>query len=243
MATVSKCLTIVRGRTLRVTALDECGRVYSEAGTPPACEVVVTDGIVSVAVNGEYEAGDDIRDKNWAGVIAVEDRSLDQFVRYSLTATFLKVDPALVSLITGLPVELDADSEIAGFRTRAGVTAGNVAIEFWTGVSPIDCGALDVPYGYTLFPWVRGGRLGNLTIQNGRADFVIEGMFSGGGGGWGVGPYDVVLDGLDAPAPLAVAMAAEDHHLFRETRVAPPAAACTCYSLTEAGGTRPAGTT
>lgn len=236
MPVPSQCFNVVRGKVLRATALDDCCSVAVDS--PPACEVVVTDGLISVALTAEVEAGETIRDRNWAGNLCVVDRSPDQFLYWNVEITFCQVDPALISLLTGLPLELDDGGDAVGFRTREGGSLNNVALEMWSGTTPTDCAGAGATYGYTLLPCVSGGRMGDFTLENGRADFVVSGAFTKSGEGWGVGPYDVI-DVAGNPSPLQTAIQSGEHHMLRRTTVAPPAADCTCYSLEEAGGTRP----
>jgi hypothetical protein len=234
MAVPATCFNIVRGKVMRVTALDDCGAPFETS--PPACEVAVTAGIISVAMTANVEAGEEIRDRNWAGDLCVVDRSPDLFIRWDLEWTFCQIDPAVASLLTGAALEMDG-TEAVGFRTREGATLQNVAVELWTGTTPVVCGpGSDPVVGYTLLPFVSGGRIGDMTIQNGRADFVVSGAGTKSGAGWGVGPYDVIGD----PAgPLDVAIQSDEHHLLRTTTVPPPTEFCGCETLEEAGGTRP----
>jgi len=236
MSVPTNCFNIVRGKVMRVTALDECGAVI--VGSPPAVEVAVTDGLISAALTAEVEEGEEIRDRNWSGALCVVDRSPDEFVRWTVEITFCNVDPTVISLLTGNPTELDDGMNVVGFRSRAGTIETKVAIELWSGVSPQDCGSGAQSYGYTLLPYLTGGRLGDLTIANGRADFVVSGMFTQSGSGWGVGPYDVITS-AGLPAPLDVGIQPDEHHLLRLTDVAPPSPACEGMTLEEAGGTRP----
>jgi hypothetical protein len=200
--------------------------------------VAVTDGLISVAMTANIEAGEEIRDRNWAGDLCTSDVSPDLFIRWDLEFTFCRVDPVVIGLLTGSPLEMDG-LNVVGFRTREGAAIQNVAIEMWTGTTPVDCGPDATPtLGYTLLPCVTGGRIGDMTIQNGRADFVVSGAKSKSGAGWGVGPYNVI-DNAGVPGPLDVAIQSGEHHLLRTTIVPPPAADCDCMTLTEAGGTRP----
>ena len=234
MTVTSNCFNIVRGRVMRVTLLDDCCSVYEDS--PPACEVAVTDGLISVAMTANVEPGEEIRDRNWAGDLCTSDVSPDIFIRWDLEWTFCRVDPIIASLLTGAALELDG-TDVVGFRSAEGALTQNVAIEMWTGTTPVECGPDATPtLGYFLLPCVSGGRFGDLTIQNGRADFVITGGKSKSGAGWGVGPYDVIGD----PAgPLDVAIQEGQHHLLRTTITPPPSADCDCMTLEEAGGTRP----
>lgn len=238
MPVPTQCFNIVRGRVMRVTALDECCSIFAEVDAP-GCEVAVTDGIISAAMTAEIEDGESIRDRNWAGRLCVVDRSPDEFLYWNLEITFCQVDPSVVGLLTGLPLEMDDDTgQVVGFRSVEGALVTNAAIEMWSGISPVDCAAGEVTLGYSVFPCVTGGRLGDLTIENGRADFIISGAYTKSGAGWGSGPYDVVMDSY-APAPLPVPFTAGQHHLLRTTSVPAPEADCECMTLEEAGGTRP----
>lgn len=236
MSVPTQCFNVVRGKVLRATILDDCCSINVDS--PPACEVVVSEGLISVALTAEIETGETIRDRNWAGALCVVDRSPDQFLYWNVEVTFCSVDPALISLMTGNPLEIDDAGDLVGFRTREGGSLNNVAIEMWSGTSPTDCAGGSAAYGYTLLPCVSGGRMGDFTLQNGRADFVVSGAFTKSGEGWGVGPYDVVEVG-GVPAPLETAIQQGEHHLLRRTSVAPPTADCNCLTLEEAGGTRP----
>lgn len=237
MSVPSSCFNIVRGRVLRATLLDDCCSVTPDS--PPAYEVVVTKGVISVALTAEVEAGESIRDRNWAGELCVVDRSPDQFLFWNVELTFCDVNPALIALLTGNPVELDSSGDIVGFRTTEGGLTGNVALELWSGISPANCApGQAASYGYTLLPCVSGGRMGDFTLENGRADLVISGAFTKSGEGWGSGPYDVVSV-ADVPSPLETAIQSGEHHLLRRVDVAPPADECTGFTVEEAGGTRP----
>lgn len=237
MSVPRQCFNIVRGKVLRATALDDCCSIATES--PPAYEVVVTEGVISVELTAEIEAGETIRDRNWSGALCAVDRSPDQFLYWNVTMTFCDVDPALISLLTGNPMELDTAGDAVGFRTTEGGSLANTAIEMWSGTTPTNCGpGADASYGYTLLPCVSGGRMGDFSLNNGRADFVIDGGFTKSGEGWGSGPYDVV-DVSGSPAPLETAMQQGEHHMLRKTTIAPPAADCIGYTLEEAGGTRP----
>jgi hypothetical protein len=217
------CYTVVRGRRMRVTRLDECGNVPDA----PANQHVVTSGFVTVGLTAVIEEGDDIIQKNANGDLVVNDRSRNQFKRWDVAAEFALVDPALLSLMTNARVEEDWNADVVGVRQPEGGTVDSFALEVWTGVPGSDC----VPgeptkYGYLLLPFVVGGPLGDISIENGAATFSVA-SFTRGAGGWGVGPYDVVpSDALNTAAPLDVAMAADEHLLMRLTTIAPPTAAC-----------------
>jgi hypothetical protein len=217
------CYTVVRGKRMRVTRLDECGNVPES----PANQHVVTSGFVTVGLTAVIEEGDDHILKNANGDLVVNDRSRNQFKRWDVAAEFAEVDPALLSLMTNARLEEDFDANVVGVRQPEGGTIDSFALEVWTGVPGTDC-VPDEPsnYGYLLLPFVVGGPLGDISIQNGAATFSVS-SFTRGAGGWGVGPYDVVAADVDnTPGPLAVEMGSDEHLLMRLTTIEPPEAAC-----------------
>ena len=230
----TKCFTVVRGKRLRVTRLDDCGN-------PPAseaeCALVVTKGFITVGLSSDTEDGTDITQMNADGDLCVVDRSRDQFKRWNVEAEFCDVDPNLLSLMSNVSVETDWNDDVVGVRGYQGAPEGAFALELWTGVPGTDC----VPgepaqFGYLLLPFVIPGVLGDITIENGAATFTVGG-FTRGSGGWGVGPYDVVpVDAQNTAGPLGTAMASDEHHLMRLTTIAPPDIECGCQGMPVYGG-------
>jgi hypothetical protein len=220
----TKCFTVVRGKRLRVTRLDECG---NPPGSGEAGSLVVTKGFISVGLTSEVESGDDITQKNADGELCVSDRSQDQFKNWSVAGELCEVDPALLSLVSNVTLEEDWNGDVVGVRGYQGAPTGRFALEVWTGVPGSDCVPGEATnFGYLLLPFVVPGVLGDITIENGAATFSFSG-FTRGAGGWGVGPYDVVPTNVDNdPGPLAVPMTNAEHHLMRLTTVAPPEVDC-----------------
>lgn len=219
------CYSMVRGRRMRVTVLDECGAPPAE-GTPNS--MAVTKGFVSVAVEVDVEDGDEFIVKNADGDLCINSRSRDQIKRLNLTMEFCQVDPGLFSAITGVELELDAapGADVAGFRLKEGALETNFALEVWSGIPNTECvPGQALPSVYNLFPYVTNGILQGYTIENDAATFEIT-AWTQGGSGWGVGPYNVIRDGMGNPSPLLVPIDATTHLVQRRTTVAPPAAVC-----------------
>lgn len=220
----TKCFPVVRGKRLRVTRLDNCGN-------PPDPEepssLVVTKGFISVAMTSDVEEGDDHFEKNADGELCYTDKSSDQFKRWNLEVSLCNVDPALWEMMGNARLEEDWDGDVVGVRGYEGGNPGAYAMEVWTGIPGEDClPGEPANYGYLLLPFVIPGVLGDVTIENGGATFTLSGH-TRGGGGWGVGPYDVVpTDAENAPGPLTVPLGADEHHLLRTTTIAPPAPEC-----------------
>lgn len=219
------CYSVLRVPSIRVTLLDTCG--LPEVGS---CTQVTTDGIITIAETREQNDRQDFFTLNADGQACVTDTSPPILKWLNLTLTFCRVDPELMNMITGEPLVLDGDGEAVGYRTREGsVDTVNFAFEAWTRISGTDaCGADGLPrYGYVLYPWVVEGVLGDQTLENGLANFVVTAR-SRNQSQWGTGPYDVVRDSGGTPSPLLTPIADNDHRHLQLTTVAPPTPSCGC---------------
>jgi hypothetical protein len=102
-------------------------------------------------------------------------------------------------------------------------------LEVWSQVPTAVCepGA-GVNYGYFLVPFVKGGVISDFTIGNDAINFTLSGARSKDGSNWGVGPYDVVMDGAVPPveSPLLEAIDPKDHLHMQLTTVPPPEPVC-----------------
>lgn len=219
---------VIRGRMMRATKTDSCGRTtFADA------QQLVTKGFISVAVTSNIDEGEAIEVRNANGDICIEDTPAPKVKNFGLEWTFCDVDPELYALLTNQAVVYDAAGDAVGFTVNSDVTAGDAGavLELWSGVPADECevGATG-SWGYTLFPRLQGGTIGDFTIENNAVNFTITGAVTKNGNSWGVGPYLVVADGSGDPAVLNSALLANDHMLARLTTIAPP---------TETGGLVP----
>ena len=233
----SVCMKPVGGTRMRLTKVDECGVPLTGPGS---CSIV-SKGFVSVARTAQFADPDEFLVKNAGGEICLNERSAPTFQWYNFEITFCEVDPEIVNLLTGSPLVMDdaTTPRAVGFRTREGANVNaNVALELWTRMGGRNCSGGQAQYGYYLAPLIVEGYVGDLTFENGPASFVVTGARSKGGGGWGVGPYDVVnaTAGTPGPSPLLQPMTDLDHDHFQMTTLAPPAvpAECGCVELAAA---------
>lgn len=212
---------LVRGRALRVTKLDGCGSVALGARS-----VVITEGFISVGLTANNEEGETISVTNAAGNICILDEPAPKFTGYSIEVAFCGVDPELFSLMTGQPIVLDADGILAiGLQVNSDVNVNDsgFAIEMWSNVPVAACDETGgASFGYLLIPFVKGGTLGDVTIENGAINFTLSGASSKDGNAWGVGPYDVVRDETGAESPLLIALSSKNHLHLQLTTVPPP---------------------
>lgn len=228
----SRCFSPVRGRVMRVTRLDGCGRpVYGDDS------VAVSDGFVSVAFTANTDEGDEISVTNAAGRTCVQEAAIVSLTGYSVEVEFCQVDPALFAILTGQSAEVDAFGFAAGFRVNTAVSSADsaFALEVWTGVPGVACGpdadAGVQASGYLLLPYLQGGTFGDFTVENDAISFTVTGATTRSGSGWGVGPYDVIRETDGTVAPLTVPIANDDHLLVRFTDVAAPDAECGTFPL------------
>lgn len=235
----SRTFPLVRGRKMRVTRLDGCGR--PQFGD---CNQVVTEGFISVGLSANINEGEEITVQNANGKTCVQDTPCAEFTGYSAELTFCDVDPELFAMLSGQDQVLDADNDTVGFRMnqdKSGCDSG-FALEVWAGVPGQVCS--DDPnaqgaYGYILLPFMQGGVLGDFTIENAAINFSITGAGSKAGSTWGMGPYPVTMQSSGQPGPLLKPIAAGDHLHVQYTEVEPPDATGGCFPVMDPTHTAP----
>lgn len=228
---VTKCASYVRGRAMRVTRLDACGRpVYGD------CSTVTTRGFVSVGYTANIDEGEEINVPNAAGERCIYEPATPTLLGYTVEVTFCNVDPDLFSMMTGQRVVTDAFGDVVGFAMDTSVNASDsaFALEVWAGAPGAGACATEGStgtYGYILLPFLQGGVVGDFTIENAEVTFTISNATTRDGNAWGVGPYDVVVGVGSLPAPLPDPLTTTDHMYVIQTGIAPPEAECGCRPL------------
>lgn len=231
MATFTRCFTPFKVPMTRHTLLDSCGTVVQSE-----CSTVATSGIITVEQTGTYEDREEFFVKNADGTFCVQETNAPILKWIQLTLTYCNVDPELVSFLTGQALVLsDADEPVAignDWSTNDAATV-NFAFEAWTRVAnQEDC---DVPlYGYGIWPWMVEGTMGDVTYQNGAANFQVVARTKIGNN-WGTGPYSVYQSEATAtlgnPGPLLTALPSSLHRRFFTTFEPPPIGGCGCTAL------------
>lgn len=219
---------VVRGKRVRVTAVDECGVPLT--GPYDACGYAVSDGFITVTLTADVAEGEDIEQMNANGDLCIVDRSRAQTKRWMAEIEFCDVDPGLLSVVSNVTLETDAEGDVVGIRSVEGSLDTNFALELWAGTAGAAC-ENGATYGYLLLPFMAAGNLGDITVENGSTTFTVMNTFSQSGSGWGVGPWDVVPDAQGDPAPLDDAIGPLDHMVLRTTSIAPPDAFDGCAEI------------
>lgn len=229
----SECYTVFRVPAARVTLLDACGNV--DTGD---CAEVTTSGLITIAQSPEYEARQDYFTLNADAQPCITDTAPPILKWINLTITFCQVDPQLMSMVSGEPLVFD-DATIPnaiGWDTAVGsVNDVNFAFEAWSRIGgSTACTDGNVNYGYFLLPWVTEGVIGDVTLQNGAANFTVTGR-TNAASPWGVGPYNVLVnqtgDNAGFPGPMLTPIGSQTHRRLMLTQLAPPTAACGCGSV------------
>lgn len=228
-----ECTSLVRGKMIRATELDECGAVVVGAGDWPVN--VVSKGFISVAYTNEIDDGEEIDQKDANGDSCVAEPPCPRIKWVNVTIVLCKVDPALFTLMTKWPLVIDEDGNAIGFRWQNRIEcAAGFGLEVWTGTKKAgQCVVGDAPlglrtkFGYLLAQYVTQAYVSDLTIENGAANFTIVGKALDTGL-WDVGPYDiqVISTGL---SPLADPMAEGEPMHFQVTTLPPPDEICGLY--------------
>lgn len=219
----SRTYPLIGGRRMRLTRLDACGvPAWGNAA------MIVSKGFVSVAVTANYDDGTEIVMKNAADERCITRDADAELINLSIAATFCLVDPDLYSAFTGFPKVLDpATGDTIGFIVDRAVRPSSVknALEVWSdAVGNAGCdGEDEVPYGYLLWPFMAGARVGDYTIEAGAVTFSVTGILTKDGTQWEEGPYLVVTDEEGDPSVLSDALTATQHQYTVRTLVAPPA--------------------
>jgi len=225
----TECSALMRGKVARITRVDGCGNpVMCDDGVTP--QYVVSDGVISMQIEPEIDAGTDITQDNWNGDSCIDVPACPKIRWINLTATFCRMDPDLFSMWTGVPVVRDPAGNATGFRVRKSVSCEEgVALEIWTGSAAANrctTGGGKAKYGYIVIPWVVNGVLGSYTIENGAVTFQVTAKGIDGGG-WGVGPYDVYEgETAGSTAPLQTPFGEGDLEHIDTTTLPPPTAFC-----------------
>ena len=120
----TKKLKSIKGRTMRLTRLDECGA----PDTAAECGMIVTDGFIKVTLSNEVQAGQEYTQDNAWGDACIDEKDPDRIKWVNVAISMCEVDPEVLDMVGGAnPVIVGADTIGATFGTAA--NPGAFAIE------------------------------------------------------------------------------------------------------------------
>lgn len=225
----TKKLRSVKGRRMRLTALDECGA----PDTSNPCGVIVTSGFISVAWSDEVETGDEYTQKNAWGDFCIAEKDSDRVKWTNVTISFCEVDPEILVMLGGAVPNINSDGVMTGaFFTRE-PNPLSYALEIWTKKAGTDscAGGGDPEWGYFAGYNIRNGMLdGDLTIESAPLALNMKGELYGASEAWGVGPYP------DNPLDNVLGVPAGALRYIGITTVQPPDDTDGCIAIVPATG-------
>ena len=109
----TKTFTPIRGKRMRVTEIDECGKVLATSKS------IVTNGFITVTLSAEVEDGTEITQKLADGSIRVNEKGNPSFKNFGVEIELSGVNPSLISMMTNAE-EYTANADVAGFTVPEG---------------------------------------------------------------------------------------------------------------------------
>ena len=205
--------TPIRGKKIRVTELDECGKILATS------KYLVTDGFVTVTLTPNVEDGTSIQVRKASGAMCVNEQGNPSFSNFGVELEFCGVNSELLPMVSNAE-----EYETTGFTVPEGEMTGRFALELWTGIAGVACGSTGEASGYLLLPLVASGTLGDVTVSGEDAiTFSLTNAYTKGGNTWGKGRFKVVAGSGGSADVLPTALDSLDHLLMTYTEVAPPA--------------------
>lgn len=226
----TKCYAPVRGSVIRLTRLDACGEP-----DPGLSAVVVSKRVSSITIDEVSDEGTNIRQRNFGDELLFTDDAYSSFVGLTTDTTLCGVDPDMINIFTDQPVVKDAAGDTIGFDIISGINLDDFgfSLEVWSKLAGSACDPSGFrQWGYSLFPFVKGGRLGGFSFENAALEFQIMGAQTRDGNGWGVGPFDVTRTAAGEAAPLFTAVPENLHMRQMIVNLDPPVASCGAFALT-----------
>lgn len=170
---------------MRVARLDASG-----APVPGANNAYVTDTLVKIDFEEEYDTGDEVTKKNGAGRICLSYKADDTLKRLKFGLTICAPDPELYELLSGGVVITAGGDSIGYAPPKVGgpsVTNG-VSIEAWSRAQVGGAAAASRPYIRWPFPLIKLTRKGR-TLESDAMDNPFEG-FGYENPNFGNGPFN-----------------------------------------------------
>jgi hypothetical protein len=164
MPTATRCFTPIKGRVLRVVALDDCGVPVSGAGSG----VVVAAGFTQVQQSAEYETGTEFFERTADGSLCVNQKDPDILKRLNLTVDVCQVDPGMLSTISLVRLLTASESPTGtGFALAEGAPTGHFSLEVWQRDAGSDaCADGETRWVYNAWPHLVNPKIGDWTIAN-----------------------------------------------------------------------------
>lgn len=220
---ISTCASPIKGRTLRIVALNACG--VPVTGTDGL--VATSEGFVQVEMEPQYEDGEEFFERTASGAACVNQKDDPTLKRMQLTVDWCEVNVRLAAYVADAQV-LGSGSPVTGtgFAVSEGQPDNRYSVEVWQEVA--GSGACDASgnqqYIYHAWPNVGATQVGTYTVENARSTLQFVAETRAVGTNW---LSQVGEDWL----PAGTTLGSDVHWIWNITTVAPPAAACNTSTL------------
>lgn len=216
-ATVASAATPIKGTHYRIVKLDACGNPVTGTGSM----VVVSKGFVSVAMEPQYEDGEEFFEKTADGDICVNQKDNPILKRMQLTIELCEVNTTATAYLSSARELTVSGAGVTGtgFAFSEGSPSNRYSLEVWQRVA--GSGACDPSgaqrYIYNAWPNVGASQIGTYTIENARTSLSVQSETQAAGFSWGRGP------GATSWLPTGEMAQTLDHWLWNITTTPPPA--------------------
>lgn len=217
MAIQTLCYTAIKGRVLRIIAVDECG--VPLCGDDPGAGMIVSKGFTQIQQSAQYDTGEEHITRTADADLCVNEKDPDAFKRNDLTIDFCVTDPGVIAR-TVAPSRLLRTAGIGtGFALGEGISRKRFSLEVWQRVT--GPGACD-PSGeqnwvYNAWPNLGQGKIGDYNVATAPSVLQIMGESRAASPLWWIG--DPWL-GDDPVSPIP------DHWFQNVTTTPPPQPQC-----------------
>lgn len=212
-------ISVIRGTTMRVTRLDNCGTPTSGSGG-----MWVGKNFVSVKGTKNYDDGNEIKIPNANDEIVVYEKGRKTLLNIDLVLEFATFDTSVIPLMTGDSTITDAGPLTAGWLEQALASLGNYfALEVWQNIPNQQCVGGLKKYYYHLWPFIENGAAMIGDISNAASNKTVQAN-TRSGTNWLKGPYDIISSSAVAavPAWLPSNLPSKTQHVEFVTTIAPP---------------------
>lgn len=145
------CLPQVLACRTRLARIDP----VSGVPIPGPNNLYVTDALVTLAAKWAKEAGDEIKEKDGCGDLAVYYKGQASLLRMDLTITLVQPDPQVSEMLSGGGSTITDGTAIGFAAPPLGTVSPNdcLSVELWT--KRIRKGKVDTvyPYAWWVYPW------------------------------------------------------------------------------------------
>lgn len=197
-----RCRLSIYACTMRVATLQEDG--------DPSGFVYVTDQLIKLTIDPQYETGTESNVKNACGTLLGTAKSPDEFKRINLTLELVTPDPELYQMITNGTL-LTSGGTTRGFKMPAvgSIVNDGVSIEVWQNAWVGDAQDSDFPLWRWVLPRTNNWKLGSRDLDENFTANILTGegienerFFDGPGNDLVSGEHNTALSWiLDDVAP------------------------------------------